>query len=187
MLGVALLASIAATAGSIGSPTWLDPQRSFGHLTAFHVRVDLHGSEPEGAVLSAEAVEKQIATTLRSSGIEVVDERPDQAAALHGMGVLVVDVHVLARTSSTVVAWSLHASQIARVLSGAWAFASTWEVGDLVEAPPGTAQDRLRASLQPALDEFCSAYLASRPAPRGGERPAPGPGVREQDPAGTSL
>lgn len=166
MLGLALLASLAWTSGSAGtSGSWVEPQGSLGHLAAFHVRVDLHGSDPDRAALSAEAVKEQMVTTLRSRGVEVVESVPDAPAALHGTGVLVLDVHVLAGEGGTAVAWSLHGSQIARVLSGGWVFASTWEVGDLVHAPAGTAPERLRRSLQPALDEFCQVYLASRPPP----------------------
>ncbi|HEX8910055.1 MAG TPA: hypothetical protein VF805_12705, partial [Anaeromyxobacteraceae bacterium] len=65
----------------------------------------------------------------------------------------------------TALTWSLHASQIVHLRTGAWAFASTWEVGDLLYAPAAAMADRLRDSLQPALDEFCELYLASRAAP----------------------
>lgn len=165
MLGVALLASIVLASPSPALPgPWAGPQESLGHVAGFRVRVDLHGTSADRDVLSADAIQRLMISTLRSRGIAVVDPAPGGPVSVHG-GALILDVHVLVTDGGTALAWTLQASQNAQILSGAWAFASTWAVGDLVLVPSGTAPDGLRRSLQPALEDFCEAYLSSRPPP----------------------
>jgi len=103
-----------------------------------------------------------------------------------GIGMLVLDLHVLEASDGTAVAWSLNASQIVHLRTGAFAFASTWEVGDLFYTPTSATAGRLRASLQPALDELCDLYLASRATPPSPPAPKATP-APEATPSGTDL
>lgn len=178
MLGLALLASILLAGPPPALPgPWAGPEESLGHLAGFRVRVDLHGKSADRDVLPGDAIQRVMVSTLRSSGIAVVEPAPGAPVSVHG-GALILDVHVLATDRGTALAWTLQASQNAQVLSGAWTFAATWAVGDLLFVPSGDAVDGLRRSLQPALDDFCKAYLSSRPpAPSAGDPPPPSTGL----------
>jgi len=179
MLGLALLASWVLTAGlPIPPQAWAEPQQSLRALTGFRVRVDVH-AEGQFAARLGQRAQQQIERTLGLKGIQVVGTPSASAPTLDGIGVLILDVHVLDATDGTALAWSLHASQLVHLPTGAWAFASTWEVGDLLYTRTDATVTRLRDSLQPALDEFCQMYLASRPAP-----PSAAP---EATPDGTAL
>ena len=78
---------------------------------------------------------------------------------------LILDVHVLdERTGPPWRGRSMPPSRsISRPASGR--SPRTWEVGDLLYTPTDATVTQLRASLQPALDEFCQLYRGSRPAP----------------------
>lgn len=179
MLGLALLASWLLTAGlPIPPQAWVEPEQSFRALSAFRVRVDVHGGGQFAAMLGQRA-QLQIERSLGLRGIQVVEAPIGQAPTLDGIGMLVLDVHVLDAPNGTALAWSLHASQLVHLPTGKWAFASTWEVGDLLYTPTDATVTQLRASLQPALDEFCQLYLGSRPAPPSA--------VPEAEPRGTAL
>jgi hypothetical protein len=142
------------------SPQWVDAQRSFGDLGSFRIAVELHAKAAERAGISEEAIRQQMESTLRARHIEVALAVPEDP---HGLGFLFIDVHVKAVGSGTSVAWTLQASQMVRLHSGATALGSTWAMADLVHGPSEMAADLLRTTLQPALDEFCDDYLASRP------------------------
>jgi hypothetical protein len=173
MFALALVASCVLTAGlPIPPQALVPPEQSFRAVTGFRVRVDVHAQGRFAARLG-EGLQQQIERTLRHEGIQVV---PAESArpVLDGLGLLVLDLHVLEAEDGAAVAWSLHGSQFVHLPTGAFVFASTWEVGDLLHAPREAAMARLRDSVQPAVDEFCRAYLASRAAPPA-EPPEPSP------------
>ena len=180
MLGLALLASWVLTAGlPIPPQAWAEPEQSFRALTGFRVRVDVH-ADGQFAARLGQSAQQQIERSLGLKGIQVVEEAPNAPApTVDGIGMLILDVHVLDAANGTALAWSLHASQLVHLRTGKWAFASTWEVGDLLFTPTDATVTQLRASLQPALEEFCQLYLGSRPAP---QPPAP-----DAAPSGTDL
>ncbi len=181
MIGAALLASWVLTAGlPIPPQAWVKPGESFRGLTGFRVRVDVHS---EVAAALGPRVQQQIQHVLIAKGIQVVEAPSGPSPTLDDTGALILDVHARDAAGATALTWSLHASQIVHLRTGAWAFASTWEVGDLLYAPAAAMADRLRDSLQPALDEFCELYLASRAAPPE-PRPAAPP---EAAPSDTAL
>jgi hypothetical protein len=187
MIGAALLASWVLTAGlPIPPQAWVKPGESFRGLTGFRVRVDVH-SEGQVAAALGQRVQQQIQHVLIARGIQVVEAPSGPAPTLDGTGALILDVHARDAAGATALAWSLHASQIVHLRTGAWAFASTWEVGDLLYAPAAVMAARLRDSLQPALDEFCELYLASRAVPPEPPPPAPPPAPPEATPGDTAL
>jgi hypothetical protein len=166
MLSLALLAALAVSSEPPDpAPPWAEPPETLGSLVAFSVGVELHGKPPELAVVSREAIQLQIERTLRARRIGVVTGQPESP---HDVGFLILDVHVVAVGSATSVAWTLHASQIVQLHSGAAALGSTWEVGDLIHGPSSQIASRLHDSLQPALEELCDAKFGGRtktPAP----------------------
>ena len=185
MLGLALLTSAVLSAGApIPREAWVEPQQSLRTIAGFRVQVDVHSEGQLGARLAGR-VRDRIERSLRREGIPVVDAPSGPTPVLDGIGALVLDVHVLEGTDGMVLAWSLHASQIVHLRTGAFAFASTWEVGDLLYTSAGAMAERLRDSLQPALDELCQAYLASHAAPPS-LSPSPTP-VPEVTPGGADL
>jgi hypothetical protein len=165
MIALALLATtVFAAAVPIPPEAWAEPQQSLRTISGFRIRVDVHAKGQFAAMLG-ERVHQQIDRSLRLKNIQVVDAPEGARPTLDGTGVLVVDVHVLDASDGTAVAWSLHASQVVHLRTGAFAFASTWEVGDLFYAPTAATVGVLRGSLQPAIEELCALYLASRASP----------------------
>ena len=173
MFALALVASCVLTAGlPIPPEALVAPEQSFRAVTGFRVRVDVHAQGRFAAKLG-EHLQQQIERTLIHEGIQVVAEESSRPM-LDGLGFLVLDLHVLEAEDGAAVAWSLHGSQFVHLPTGVWAFASTWEVGDLLHTPREATTARLRDSVQPAVDEFCRAYLASRAAPPiGSSEPSP--------------
>jgi hypothetical protein len=189
MSGVALLLSVALLdAGPPASIAWAERGETFADLQAFHVRVDVHPARDGAARTSRDALRQQIEAVLGEAGIPVVATLDESRSGPHGLGFLVLDVHELTVDQGTAVAWTLHASQIVRLMNGAATFASTWEVGDLVQGPVDRVPTLVRDSLGPGLSEFTTAYRASRPRPRD-PAPAVPPGSRAPavSPEGTSL
>jgi hypothetical protein len=180
MLALSLLASAVLIAGDPIPPhAWVEPQQSFRTIAGFRIRVDVH-AEGQFAAMLGKRAHVQIERSLRLKGIHVAETPSEQAPALDGIGMLVLDVHVLEASDGTAVAWSLNASQIVHLITGEFASASTWEVGDLLYTPTGATAGRLHASLQPALDELCDLYLTSRATP-------PSPPAPEATPSDTDL
>jgi hypothetical protein len=166
MPALALLAASVLAAGlPIPPEAWTPPERSFGALMGFRVRVDVHAPGRFAARLG-ERVQQQIERSLRHEGIQVVSAPTGPTPTIDRTGVLILDLHVVDVVDvadGVALAWALHASQFVHLPTGTWAFASTWEVGDLVRAPRESATARLRDGIQAALDDFCRAYLTARP------------------------
>jgi hypothetical protein len=178
MLCLALVAALAISAEApAAAPRWAEPPETVGHLAAFVVRVQLHAKLEELAGITQNAIQSQIDDTLRTRRIAIATGTPESP---HDVGYVILDVHVIAAGPGTSVAWSLHASQLVQLHSGAAAFASTWEVGDLLHGPAEQIASQLRKSLQPALEELCDAYDASR-------LPTPPPPKRREVPRAADL
>lgn len=159
-----ILASTLVAAAPIPPQAWVEPQQSFRTVSGFRVRVDVHADGQLAARLG-EPAHQQIERALQLKRIRVVDAPGGAGPELDGTGVIVLDLHVLEVAEETALAWSLHSSQIVHLRDGGFAFASTWEVGDLLHAPTAMTATALRASLQPALEELCALYLAAHAAP----------------------
>lgn len=173
MLLPALLAAAALAAGlSIPPEAWAEPEQSLATVRGFRVRVDVHGGGDLASILG-QRLRQQIVRALQIKNVPVAEAPEDAPPALDGVGVIVLDVHLSDAGEETAVAWSLHASQVVHLRDGAFAFASTWEVGDLLRAPTAATAVALRASLQPALEELCELYRDAHPRVPPPARPRP--------------
>jgi hypothetical protein len=170
ILSTVLVLATLAAGHPIPQQRWVDQERSFGHVDAFRVRADLHTKDRAAAATLKAQVERQMEAALRRRAIAVTGAPRPSAPHVDGTADLIVDVHLVSSKGGTAVSWSFHVSQPVRLATGRWSYGSTWEVGDLLVGPPRTVGERLRASLEPALDEFCAAFLASsEPVPKEGE------------------